>query len=624
MNDKRFRKYVLFLVSIVFLLLCVTPAQAYYFGDWKTDGYFKSQFGIFTETKPFNDAKFGGSDDNIATARQTFRWNLEGPLSKSFALRAEVMAVWEPDYPHEKGVIQSAPTRWMDANNYNSFDWRELTIEYKPNYSHSIKFGRQIINWGEALSGRVLDQCNPSDSRASVGFLSLEDTYIPLWMFRGQHDFYQFYSTSIEWIAAPIWQADRFEAGRSADSDTPVGDGKTTDSRGLSLVGTGLSGAAYRNDPGGRFSAYRDNRVGKALGLGADISLNNLGLPGSILGPPYSTGYHASDMFWGLGIPGYTTGDPIHALSAGEAAMAVNIVQSYLPPGATTLEYITANSDKDFVFLSETPTFIATDYTDHNFKNTRWGFKTKSQIGEFEGGIAFFQGPGSVITKIVDYEPSGLPFSGYVVLQYQIPRYDTYGLYGNTTLWGTKWWFEAAYQPDYLVHKDLMGIGRGSDFNPAVATSVLEQRLDNMKEIDKLTTLWGISREQWITPLNAYNVFSINFQYTNTWYLGDTDGCVYVAPYFMELDQMSHSFLLSVSTSYSYGKYAPGLTLAYYPEGCGLVSASFNYRPDILNGNLTFSLGYSNYWTGPEYAAGLSLYQNNDTVTVGFKYNIYE
>ena len=276
-----FRRLVFFILVSGFLcLFCSAPAHAYYFGDFKTDGYFKSQFGIFTEKKPFNKATFNGSDDNIATARQMFRWNVEGQLSSQFALRAEALAIWEPAYSHEKNVPETGEGKFLPANYYNSFDWRELTLEYKPSYSHSFKFGRQIVNWGEAVSGRVMDQCNPDDSRAASGFVNLEERYMPLWMFRGQHDFYEFYETSVEWVAAPIWQADRYEHSRSMSGDTPVGDGKTTNV--LNLVGSSYANQIYRNDPSPRFSAKRENRVEKVWG--GDISINLLGLPGSVLG----------------------------------------------------------------------------------------------------------------------------------------------------------------------------------------------------------------------------------------------------------------------------------------------------------------------------------------------------
>ena len=592
MNHKwlSLKKIMLFLVSIVFLLLCVTPAQAYFFGDWNTDGYFKSQFGLFTEKKPFNKTKFGGSDDNIATAKQMFRWNLNGQITSKIGLKAEVLAVWEPEYPHEKGALTS--TGRITANYYNSFDWRELTIEYKPSYAHSIKFGRQIINWGEAVSGRVIDQCNPDDSRAASGFVNLEERYMPLWMFRGNHEFYNF-RTSIEWIVAPIWQADRYEHSRSVSGDTPVGDGKTTNF---------TSSPTFANNPSARFSARRENRTKKIFG--SDVIINYLGLPSSILGAPYSTGYHGTDI---LGIPG-----PTQALSAGAAAA---VIAGAGVPGNIGSAFINTNSpDATYAVFAETPTFIATDYTDHNAKNTRWGIKTKSLLWDWELGLAFFQGPShSPSTVIQDQVGSTL----YV--QYVFPRYNTYGIYGNYQIKSldTIFLFESAYMPNRQYSKNLMDIGFGSDPN------VVAQRLDSIKEIDRLTTLIGFSREQNIPFLNKYNPFSVRLQYTNYWWIQDNDDVAAITTFFKTNDQVEHNILLSLSTSYSYRKYSPSLTLSYYPKGALYSSFSFTWIPEGFNGRLSVSASYANYWTTNDFTASVSLYDNLDLATVGFKYSFY-
>ena len=590
-----FRKFALFLLSGV-VLLTISPAHAYYFGNWSTDGYFKSQIGMFTEKKPFNKAEFGGSDDNLSTATQMLRWNLNGQLTDNLALRAEVMGSWQPDYPNEKGVVLTKGP--VTANYYNFFDWRELTLEYKPSYTHSIKFGRQILNWGEAVSGRVIDQINPDDSRSAAGFLNLDERYMPLWMFRGQHDFYQ-YNSSFEWVVAPIWQADRFEHSRGVTGDTPVGDGKTTNPRDLTQT------SAFLNDPSARFAAKRDNRIERAFG--ATISLNMLGYPGSVLGAPYSTGYHGSDI---LGVPG-----PIRPLSAAEAA-AISVV---------TDTFINRHPDGKFVYLSESPNFLPGiyDYTDHNFKNTRWGFKTKSMIGDGEFGAAFFQAPSHTpVLRIADYTP-GSRVSGTIWYQYIYPRYDTYGIYGNYQFLGTKFLIESAYQPDRMYSKDLMGIGFGTTAAGTVDPGVLAQRLNSLKEIDRIVTLLGVSREQNIPLLNKQTPFSLNLQYTNYWNLQDTEDTVTIASFFSENQQVSHSFLASMSTSYSYNKYLPNLTLLWYPEGAVFTSIGLTYIPEGFNSRLSLSASYGNYWTANEFSSPISVYDNHDSATIGFKYSFY-
>ena len=625
MNPKRFCfiKYTAILVSLALFLLGTLPAYGYYMGKWSTDGYIASQFGIFTEKHPFNKAKFGGSDDNISTARQSFRWNVNGPLSKKLAVRAEVLAVWEPEYAGEKGVIITEGI--LPANYYNSFDWRELTIEYKPTYTHSIKFGRQIINWGEAVSGRVIDQCNPTDSRASAGFLSLEDIYMPLWMFRGQHDFYN-WETSLEWVVAPIWQADRFEHTRGITGDTPVGDGRTTAAQSYVSASPLLPShdakteSAFLNNPSSRFSAKRDNRIEKVWG--ADVSLNSLGLPGSVLGAPYSTGYHASDIL-------YPT-SPMRPLTRGEAAAIVSA------PGFPTAFVNSHPADTKFVFLSESPSFEPGiyDYTDHNIKNSRWGFKTKSMVGDGEFGFSFFQGPAHTpVLKVSRYVPASSIYAlhtGTIVYQYIYPRYNTYGLYGNYELAGTKFLIEAAYQPDRRYSKDLMGIGYGSiatgtgPTDTGTDAAIYGQRLHSLKEIDRVVTLLGASREVNIPFLNRRTPFSLNFQYTNTYHIqSEIEDCVTIASFFSRQERMTHSFLLSARTSYSYNKYLPSLTVLYYPEGAVYAGLGMTYIPDGFNSRLSCSFAVGNYWTANEFSAPISVYDNHDSVTVGFKYKFY-
>ena len=590
MNHTRFLffKLALLLVSTVFFLLCITPAHAYYFGNgkWKTDGYIKSAFGVFTDKKPFNKAKFGGCDDNISTATQVIRWDTEGQLSSKFSVVAQVQAIWEPEYPSEKNVVFTDGST-PKANYYNSFDWRELTIEYKPSWTHSFKFGRQIINWGEALSGRVIDQCNPADTRRGSGVLGLDEYYMPLWMFRGQHDFANFFNTSFEWVIAPIWQADRYETSRGVSGSTAYGDGST-------------------GSPQARWAAQRDQRVNR-LG-GADWSINYYGSPTAILGAPWRTGYHGTDLLDLDGTPGRDGGIP----KAVTGAQALTLLSPYANPSFI----LSQPADTKYIIYTETPYYSApTDYTDHNFKNTRWGFKTKSLFGEVECGISFFQGPGGSQTPIVKYIPTG-EYTGYIQLQTQIVRYNTYGVFANIPWHGTKFWVEAAYQPDRRFQKDQVGIGWGS-------AAEAERLNDCIAHIDQVKSLWGISREQWFRFLNPYNTFAINFQYTNTYRLDDTDGVTYILSYFNELPKVEHSFVLSVSTAYSYNKYLPNLTVAYYPEGAGLVSAGFTYLPEGFNARLSLSANYTAYLVGPEFCTAVAYADHNDAFTFSMKYKFY-
>ena len=629
----------LFLVSGFSIFFCISSAQAYYFDKWSTDGYFKSQFGIFTEKKPFNEPEFGGSDDNIATAKQMFRWNLNGSITDKIGLKAEALAVWEPDYPGEKGVMTTkvskvngryvSSSRPLRANFYNSFDWRELTLEYKPTYAHTIRFGRQIINWGEAISGRVIDQINPTDSRASAGFLNLEDIYMPLWMFRGIHDLSR-WNTVFEWIVSPIWQADRYENPRAAGAWPRSGDGRTTNS--LNDPNPAVGGPrSYSNRPWMRYAANNEARTEKFYGADTILFLN--GNPAMIYGGgPFGTGYGGTNVIPASFsfLPFYPApGDPIRPLTRAEATTLLGMI-----PGATTAYLGERN-----VFWSEIPSTDGTidprygaDLPDHNFKNTRWGFKTRHRLGGAELGFAFYQGPGHGATYHYKYKDtlayrtangiSGTP-SGRLIFQRIVPRYNTFGLYGNYQFPLFVFMFESAYMPDREFHKAFMGLVQ----DPGQTAEEFEAekhrlRLNSVKEVDQVVTLLGLTREQKIPFLNEFQVFTFRLQYTATNYLADMDD-VTRTTYFMDYDQMEHNISLTTSTNYSYGKYTPGLTISADPRGAVLTSFSMGYVPEGFNARLRVSFNVTNYWTANEYSAPLSLLDKNDSVTVGFTYSFY-
>ena len=582
------RSVLLSSIMILFSFsVLVAPASAYSFGEWNIDGYYKSQFGIFTEKKPFNKSQFGGSDDNIATARQQFRININGQLSKAFGIRAEVLAAWEPEYPGEKGTEYGAQGH-IPANYYSSFDWRELTIEYKPSYSHAIRFGRQIINWGEAISGRVIDQCNPVDNRYLLGFTNLEETYMPLWMFRGIHDFSSI-NTMLDWIVAPIWQADTYEHERRMTvSGTRLGDGKSF------------------GHPWYRFALNPEGRVEKFSGADMAFDLVHGGTLSPIYGPPFATGFHGSDL---LGIPG-----PIQPLTNAQAdAFLPEVMDPYIRD---------AN-----IFWTELPSTAGQHnpeynpkYTDHNLKNSRWGIKTKHRLLGAEIGFSFYQGP-SHIGSYHYRERIGLGGpTGLLVFEYIIPRYNTFGVFGNYQLpWGLML-FEGGYKPDREYHKNLYGVPVATE---AQRVQAHQARLNNVLEKDLIHTLLGITREQNIPFLNKNNVFTFRGQWQALWALEDMDDVVETTTYFTKPPEVNHELSISASTSYAYNKYSPSVMFIMNPRGQLYSSVSLTYTPEGFNNRLHLNIGYTNIWGANEYSTPTVYAAKNDLVVLTAMYNFY-
>ena len=603
-----FKMSLAFLFFSLFFILSAVPSHAYDYGDWTFDGYIKSQFGLFTEGKPFNKAEYGGSNDNIATARQQLRFNVNAQLSRNFGVRAEVLAAWEPEYAHEKGIGSYGVTGGTPpANYYSSFDWRELTIEYKPTYSHTIRFGRQIVNWGEAISGRVVDQCNPVDSRYLLGFTNLEETYIPLWMFRGIHDFWK-YNTTLEWIVAPIWQADRFEHSRSmTNAGARYGDG------------VNYGGPIYR------YGANPEGRVSKFNGatMALYMSPKAMGTPARIYGPPFATGYHGMDQL----SPAYGNGTVSSAYAANYLSSVYTGYNAYIPGMYMTTGYLTESN----VFWSEFPSTDGSlnseynrNYTDHNFKSSRWGFKTKHMLWGAELGLSFFQGPAHEGFYNYKYRKAIIgSHAGYLIYEYDVPRYNTFGLFGNYQTSFAMLVFEGAYKPDRKFHKNLYGLAPGTTSGPSQTDAVHEARMGNVVGKDFIHTLFGITREQMVPLLNQYTPWTIRAQWQAKWYLDDMDDVTEVKTYFMTPPSVDNEFLLSLSSSYSFRKYSPSLTFIFNPRGQVYSSAKFTVVPDGFNSRLNFSVGYTNIWGANAYSTRTVLAANNDLAVLTVQYSFY-
>jgi hypothetical protein len=175
-------------------------------------GFLRNNTGIFTAPAV---SEFQRNGNQLATERTWFRGYGDFKFNKQFRLWIATQLVYEPWYKYEQGNPVSEnggpqQHRRSGWKTYSEFDdindvLREAYIEWKPNLSNTIKVGRQIVIWGEALTSRVGDVIHPDDTRFNFAFANLEDTRIPQWMLRGIHNLPFFGDTSFEWLAiAPI------------------------------------------------------------------------------------------------------------------------------------------------------------------------------------------------------------------------------------------------------------------------------------------------------------------------------------------------------------------------------------------------------------------------------------
>jgi hypothetical protein len=365
------------LKMVLLLLVLCLPFQELAAGNWQYDGFIRNNTGIWTQ-----DFDYADTDDTLATFRNWFRFNVNGDLGEYFKLKAEVLAVWEPEYPIEKNSV-------VPANDQNSFDWRELRLDYYPAPGHGIMLGRQIVNWGEALAGRVGDVINPQDTTFDLGFTNLEDSRIPIWMLRGNH-YVNPMNTSLEWIISPYMEADRYRVMRTAQANTIFTNGTFT--------------------PGGRFNSYPETRT-KALG-GLDnmylyypgygvVPASRFGLP--ILGPPLYKAYQFM---------------PVNAFG----------------PGSPSGNY----------FL-HTPS-VKYNYPDASMEDSRWGLRASTTISGTQFGSYFWHGNAhSPVIQLDDGVPTvpGTPLNATITY----PSENVFGIFANKSTNYGLLRFDSAFRP---------------------------------------------------------------------------------------------------------------------------------------------------------------------------------
>ena len=227
------KKALLILICLSFTL-CAVPAfafETYRCGDQEVTiwGFVRNNLGMFERTQEFTN-----SGNQLATARTWLRGYMDWKMSDQFKFYTSVQFVWEPWYKVEQGSTQSEnggsqQHRKSGWKTYSEFDdvndvIREVYIEWKPNKKNTIKFGRQIAIWGEALTDRVGDVIHPNDNRFAFAFANLEDTRIPQYMIRGIHDISSI-NSSFEWIINPLLLQSDYSVNRNAEYYNQEGDG---------------------------------------------------------------------------------------------------------------------------------------------------------------------------------------------------------------------------------------------------------------------------------------------------------------------------------------------------------------------------------------------------------------
>lgn len=184
-------------------------------------GWVRNNTGMFLQ----NPQPFSQNSNDLATERTWFRGYTDFKITNELRFWSAVQFAYEPYYPVERGATSSlVPTQMAglvqpNAKEYSEYRnindiLREVYLEWKPTREDSIKVGRQIAIWGEALTTRVGDVIHPEDQRYSLAFANLEDTRIPSWMVRGVHNFSSI-NSSFELIYNPNLVQNKYTVNRT-------------------------------------------------------------------------------------------------------------------------------------------------------------------------------------------------------------------------------------------------------------------------------------------------------------------------------------------------------------------------------------------------------------------------
>lgn len=545
------------LTLFVFLALMPSQVQAMTMrkGSWELDGFFRNNTGFWTE-----NWDYALSNDPLATERNWFRLNLNGKFTRTLKLKAEVLAIYEPEYSRERHS-------GVEANEYNYFDFRELRLDWRPKMGHNIRVGKQIVNWGESISARVGDVVNPTDTRFDLGFTNLEDTRFPIWMVRGLHQFYAI-GTSFDWIFSPYMQPDRYRVSRKMASTLTV---------------------PTNNDwvPSPRFAAYPENRLEEVLGAsvyaGTPTDITGDSVPDVLLLVPSSMAPLPQD------------GPPVSFMYTGFDAATANYVFGGLPtmaPGPPPTYMVPASYDPFAYYVTGAPA-LTYDYPDSSLGDARYGFKTSSTLGGWQTGVYYWhQNEYDATMRVVGGLAAGLN----VVVEY--PEQDVYGLYGNKNYDFGVLRIDAAYRPD-------------RHFN----TTDLVKYPEAIAEKDHLMVQVGLNKDVMWRSINPTATFSFIFEYVGTYILDDLDD-IHVPTYHIPYHKDDHVLFMSAGTNYNFGMYTYGLTVIYDFRNNGLINPSFTYAPDWMNRKWSFKLAYTNIFGDNDFDYPYGLVRAKDLVVL--------
>jgi hypothetical protein len=125
-------------------------------------------------------------------------------------------------------------------------DWQDILNEAHVSYANDgffLRFGKQVVAWGETDGFRLMDQINPVDQRRGIGDVTYENTIIPVWLLRTEYH----QQASFSWVQDLTYQFvfnPNFKYRGSQDINPAVG------TEGLGIWALNVAGPNFKNIPG--------------------------------------------------------------------------------------------------------------------------------------------------------------------------------------------------------------------------------------------------------------------------------------------------------------------------------------------------------------------------------------
>ena len=575
------KKAILYFICLGFVFLAA-PVISFAFDTYECGeqeitvwGFVRNNLGMFEGTQEFTN-----SGNQLATARTWLRTYLDWKMSEHFKFYANVQFIYEPWYKVEEGTTQSEnggpqQHRRSGWKTYSEFDdvndvIREVYIEWRPNNKSSIKFGRQIAIWGEALTNPVGDVIQPTDSRFAFAFANIEDTRIPQYMIRGIHDIDSLRS-SFEWIINPLLTEGKYTVNRTAEY------------------------ANQNSDDGAeqRFAIHPEDRF----------------YPGITVSP--------ATRPWN--IPGqFNWGDLSSLVSWPIASSFYRWMPSFIPGVGNTW------------LPSELP-YVHTKYPD-NFEDTRFGFRTSTLLNGFQFGVSYWhtQNYDVIIERggIVGQRLSN--GTVYPLREYTIsyPTMDIIGFYMNKQLpWPGIIRAEMIYAPNkpyntFNIMSDYVSLMEFR-FGPGFPRN----------NYAYYSSESAVVRRDYVKYMLAYDLnsffffdwhktasFDVTFEHQGEWVPDSSDLKQAIYSY-TKVPNYHASFNLRISTNWYYNRLATDVVFGYDTFGnSGMFMPSVKWMPGWMNSKFSAELKYIGIYGDNDYE-GLGMFRKKDMLILTTQFN---